>query len=303
MGVQTTVVFTDLHGSTAAFEGLGNALATQIVTEITLWIAQQCAQNGGHIIKTLGDGVMAVFPDPLRALEAVVLLQREHSRRVMPIPLTFHLSLRVGLARGEVEMQEGDCYGDAVNVAARLCSMCGPSQIWATDAALYSIDEPTGVRFRGLGSLRIRGRVEPCNVLQVEWFEDIGTEVLTMQNTLNSDSADSQRDVLGREIRLSWLGYSEIFHSFDMPIQIGRMRDTHFVVNDPRVSRIHARLEWRNGSIVFIDTSSYGSWVRFSNNSPILLRREECILHGMGELALGSSFADENGAIVEFTVY
>ena len=42
MGVQTTVVFTDLHGSTAVFEALGNVLATETVTEITNRIAHQC---------------------------------------------------------------------------------------------------------------------------------------------------------------------------------------------------------------------------------------------------------------------
>lgn len=303
MGVQTTVVFTDLHGSTAVFEGLGNALAAQIITEITIWISQQCIQAGGKIIKTLGDGVMAVFTDPFEALDAVVALQREHSRRVMPIPLSFNLSLRIGLARGGVEMLDGDCYGDAVNVAARLCSMCDPSQIWATDTALYALREPTGVRFRSLGSLRIRGRIEPCNVFQVEWFEESGSEALTMQNSSVLGSLNSEHDVLGREIRLHWLGISRLFHSFDLPIQIGRMRDTDFVVNDPRVSRIHARLEWRNGSIMFVDTSSYGSWVRFADTAPILLRREECILHGTGELALGASFTDENCSVITFVVY
>lgn len=303
MGVQTTVVFTDLHGSTAVFEWLGNALATQIITEITVWISQQCVQAGGKIIKTLGDGVMAVFSEPAQALDAVVALQREHARRVLPIPLTFHLSLRVGLARGEVEVLDGDCYGDAVNVASRLCSMCGSSQIWATDTALQSLQEPMGVRFRSLGALRIRGRVESCHVLQVEWVDDVGSEALTMQNTSVLDELDSEHDVLGGEIRLNWLGISKTFHSFDLPIQIGRMRDTDFVVNDPRVSRIHARLEWRNGSIVFVDTSSYGSWVRFTNTSPILLRREECILHSTGELALGSSFSDENSPIINFAVH
>jgi adenylate cyclase len=114
---------------------------------------------------------------------------------------------------------------------------------------------------------------------------------------------NSEHDVLGREIRLHWLGISRLFHSFDLPIQIGRMRDTDFVVNDPRVSRIHARLEWRNGSIMFVDTSSYGSWVRFADTAPILLRREECILHGTGELALGASFTDENCSVITFVVY
>jgi len=49
--------------------------------------------------------------------------------------------------------------------------------------------------------------------------------------------------------------------------------------------------------------SSYGCWVRFSGDgSDLLLRREECVLHGEGEIAMGSSFADLTSPIVRFTV-
>jgi len=61
MGVQATVVFTDLHGSTAVFEALGNARATESVTQITTWITEQCERHGGRLVKTLGDGVMVDF--------------------------------------------------------------------------------------------------------------------------------------------------------------------------------------------------------------------------------------------------
>jgi hypothetical protein len=76
------------------------------------------------------------------------------------------------------------------------------------------------------------------------------------------------------------------------------------MVNDPRVSRTHARLEWRNGSVVLVDVSSYGSWVRFGSNqgSDVLLRREECVLHGEGELAFGASFADGSVPTVHFSI-
>ena len=79
MGVQTTVVFTDLHGSTAVFEALGNALATETVTQITTWVGQQCVQAGGRLVKTLGDGVLVMFPDSQSAVDAVVAIQRDHS--------------------------------------------------------------------------------------------------------------------------------------------------------------------------------------------------------------------------------
>jgi adenylate cyclase len=125
-----------------------------------------------------------------------------------------------------------------------------------------------------------------------------------MQGDLDPSQVSGERDVLGREIELTWLGTTKRFKSFELPIQLGRVRDADFVVNDPRVSRIHARLEWRNGSVVFVDASSYGSWVRFlgTTGSDVLLRREECVLHGKGELALGASFADASVPTVSFSI-
>lgn len=158
---------------------------------------------------------------------------------------------------------------------------------------------------RLLGPISIRGRAEPCTVSQIEWHEDITSDFLTMQADLDQvDLLGGPHDALGREIELSWLVTSQRFKSFELPIQLGRGRDADFVVNDPRVSRIHARLEWRNGSVVFVDVSSYGSWIRFSGTtgSDVLLRREECVLHGKGELALGASFADPSVPTVSFSI-
>lgn len=305
MGVQTTVVFTDLHGSTAVFEALGNALATETVTEITRWIGQKCVQGGGRIVKTLGDGVLAMFPNGQHALNAVVELQRAYSTRSTATPLASHMPMRIGVASGEVEIVAGDCYGDAVNVAARLCDLCGPSQIWANAAALIDAHETNGMTFRVLGPINIRGRAEPCNVYQIEWHEDLASGLLTMQAQLDPTQVNGERDPLGREIELTWLTNTKRFKAFELPIQLGRVREADFVVNDPRVSRIHARIEWRNGSLVFVDASSYGSWVRFlgANGSDVLLRREECVLHGKGELALGASFSDVSVPTVSFSIW
>ena len=302
MGVQATVVFTDLHGSTAVFESLGNARATERVTQITNWIAGQCVSFGGRVVKTLGDGVLVLFSEAEDAVKAVVDLQRQHAKASLagdvPMPIC------IGLASGEVEIVDGDCYGDAVNVAARLCDLSGPGQIWANAASLNSVHESPGVTFRILGPINIRGRAEPCTVYQIEWREDAASDFLTMQGEIDPVYASGDVDVLGREIELTCLGMSQRFKSFELPVTIGRVRTVDFMVNDPRVSRTHARLEWRNGSVMLVDVSSYGSWVKFAgaSGSDLLLRRDECVLHGQGELALGGSFADPSVPMVSFRI-
>jgi len=303
MSVHTTVVFTDLFGSTSVFEALGNARATQAVTQITTWIAHIVESHGGRVVKMLGDGVLALFESNPAAINAVVEMQRMHQKRQVQFPASKRLPIRIGVASGDVELVAGDCYGDAVNVAARLSDLSGPHQIWANSAALDGTDEADGVRFRILGPISIRGRAEPCTVYQVEWQDDVASDFLTIQADLNPLFDSSQRDVLGGQIELTWTGTSKTFNSFEMPIHIGRVHQAAFVVNDPRVSRTHARIDWRNGSIMLVDVSSYGCWVRFSGGgSDLLLRREECVLHGHGEIALGSSFADASAPLINFSV-
>ena len=304
MGVQTTVVFTDLHGSTALFEALGNARAAEAVTQTTTWIAFECERFGGQVVKTLGDGVLAMFNNKHSAVNAVVALQRGHSKWVARAAVDLRMPMRIGVASGEVEMVSGDCYGDPVNVASRLCDLCEPNQIWSNAATLESEPETNGVTFRLLGPISIRGRAEPCTVYQIEWREEQASDFLTMQAELDPTSLTAGSDALGREVELSWLGHTKKFRSFDLPINIGRVRDNQFVVDDRRVSRTHARLEWRNGSVVFVDVSSFGSWIRFNgvSGSDVLLRREECVLHGQGELALGASFADASVPTVSFSI-
>lgn len=304
MGVQATVVFADLHGSTAVFEALGNARATETVTQITTWITEQCTQHGGRLVKTLGDGVMVIFSDSQSAVFAAVEIQRLHHKRTMRLATDVRLPIRIGLSTGEVEMVAGDCYGDAVNVAARLCDLCGPHQIWAAASTLEAAREVRGTNFRMLGPIHIRGRAEPCNVHQIEWREEEPSDFLTMQAQFDPVDLRNAPDALGREVELQWMDVKKSFKSFELPAHIGRVKNVEFVVNDPRVSRTHARLEWRNGSVILVDISSYGCWVRFSNSSgaEVLLRREECVLHGKGELALGASFADATVPTVLFTV-
>lgn len=303
MGVHTTVVFTDLFGSTGAFEALGNARATQAVTQITTWIAKIVESHGGRVVKMLGDGVLALFKDNPSAINAVVEMQRTHQSRMTQIPPANRMPIRIGVASGDVELVAGDCYGDAVNIAARLSDLSGPHQIWANSAALDGADEADGVRFRILGPISIRGRAEPCTVYQVEWQEDVASDFLTMQSDHVPLLDSPHADVLGGQIELTWKEKTKTFKSFELPIHIGRIRQVEFVVNDPRVSRTHARIDWRNGSVMLVDVSTYGCWVRFTGGgSDLLLRREECVLHGRGEIALGSSFADLTAPTVTFSV-
>ena len=270
---------------------------------MTGWIGEVCVAYGGRVVKTMGDGVLAIFPEGPEAIEAVVEMQRTHQKNMVHMPANLQMPIRIGVASGDVEIVAGDCFGDAVNVAARLSDLSGPHQIWANGESLVHVNLRDGIRMRSLGPITIRGRAEPCLAYQVEWKEGESTEFLTMQASLDTRVGDLPTDVLGGQIELTWVDTNKVFKSFEMPMHIGRVREVEFLVNDPRVSRMHARIDWRNGSVMLVDVSTYGVWVRFAGaTSDLVLRREECVLHGRGEIALGAPFSDLSVPTVAFSV-
>ena len=319
MNSPVTMVYIDLADSTAAYAALGNATVADAISMVTQWIGRVCETREGRIVKYLGDGVLAQFAHSSRAVEAVVFLQRSHSARLIKRPAALRMGLKIGLARGAVVHRDGDTYGDPINLASRLSDMAGAFAIWADESVIDQLRRdragpspgPGGdaaqpgfekVRYRSLGLIRVRGLAQPRSVFQIEWDEEISSDLMTVRGVL----PDGPRDAAGTggSMALAWLGNSRVFTHREMPIRIGRMPDCSFVVSDQRVSRVHARIEFVNGAFVLTDLSSFGSWVRFADNpeTEILLRRNTCILHSTGEIALGAPFSDFSTAVIAFHV-
>ena len=298
---KVTVVFADLTGSTGVFEALGNAKATQAITRLTDWMGKVCVSRRGQVVKNLGDGVLMVFDHNADAVETVTEMQRAHTDRIKTWPEKLKMHLQVGMARGEVIEQAGDYFGDAVNVASRLSDLSGPDQILGTDTVIDSLPEDTLVRFRSLGAMDIRGRNESCMVYRVEWQNEVLSDLFTVPAGLAPIPFSKTAPQVGT-IALSWLDVAASFTSTQLPMHIGRVDETQFVVNDPRVSRLHAKIIWRAGKFYLEDVSSYGTWVRFAGGDAVVaLRRQECVLLVGGEIALGAPFEDFTVPTVSFT--
>lgn len=301
MSVLSTMVFADISGSTALYEALGNGRATEAVTQVTQWIGDTIEAHGGRVVKKLGDGVLGVFGDASSAVSAMATMLRQHKVRLDRWPHPLRMEIRVGVASGEVVDVDGDCYGDAVNVASRLCERAGPAEIWATETTVLLAGTAPDVWYRKLGMMDIRGKAELLMLYHVEWREDEAPDSLTMQAALVSNFAPVD-SILG-QIQFSWHGVDRTFTSSDAPVMVGRTEHAQLRINDPRVSRLHARIDWRNSGFVLTDMSSFGTWVRFEgSDSPVRLRRDACILHGAGHIALGVSFNEPSAPVMSFHV-
>lgn len=313
------MVFIDLTGSTAAYEARGNAEVAEVISKLTQWIGRVCEAHDGRTLKFLGDGVLAQFESAQRAVEAAIFLQQSHTERLHKWPEPLRMGLKIGLATGAVVQRDGDVYGGPVNLAARLSDIAGPSSILTDEGVIAALRQHREVqqkqdqdevasrphmdsaRYRSLGLLSLRGLSEARSVFQIEWNDDI-TDMMTVRGMLPEPHATFADD--GTGIVLTWLGFTRFLAASDLPVVIGRIPDSGFVVKDQRVSRSHACLEYINGAFVLTDQSSFGTWVRFSDNpdAEVQLRRNQCVLYATGEIALGAPFNDFSAPVVAFHV-
>lgn len=298
---ERTVLFADLRGSTALYETLGNAEATTVVTHAVGVMARAVAESNGQLIKTLGDGLMAAFDDSAAGLKAAQAMHEalEHlsarGRERGASPGLRGLRLQVALARGEVVEMSGDCFGDAVNVAARLIDHCGDNETLITAEVLAGLDAKQKKRFRSLDWMHLRGRAEPVlvHVLGGKRGMDLAPTQFGPVPSATEPEA----------VRLSWDDASEVFDGGQMPVVLGRSTQSQFRVDDSRVSRSHARLDWHGGVFQLTDLSYNGTYVRFgAADEVVTLRRSSCTLHGSGCIGLGGSPTDPTGPSVRFEV-
>src|SRR5262249_54058128 len=119
---RVTLLFSDLKGSTALYEAMGDAAAYHLVREHFAYLAEIVREHEGGIVKTIGDAVMAAFHDPLRGLQAAIAMQRRvagfNARSRAPIVLK--LGLHDGPCIAVTLNDRLDYFGGTVNLAARL---------------------------------------------------------------------------------------------------------------------------------------------------------------------------------------
>lgn len=296
--VVRTVLFADLRGSTSLYETLGNAEATSVVTQSVALLAQVVASCQGRVIKTLGDGLMALFEN---AREGVLAADEMHQslERIVSLPAAPGrvpaLKLQVALAKGEVIEVASDCFGDAVNVAARLLDHAGDNETLVTGTVLTNLGEDQHERFRRLDRMQLRGRQEPVEVYRMEAHRFSDTQSTAFQ--------DSPSHYIPDGIRLVWLNVNRVFAGPSLPVILGRSPQATYCIDDNRVSRSHARIEWHGGNFQLTDLSYNGTYVRYGGQSEVVtLKRGTCVLHGSGIICLGASPSDASAPTVRFEV-
>jgi adenylate cyclase len=93
-------------------------------------------EHQGHIVKTVGDGILIEFPSVVEAVQCAVEVQQRIAEHNAELPREQRLEFRAGINLGDVIIEDSDIYGDGVNVAARLESLAEPGGV-CVSATVY----------------------------------------------------------------------------------------------------------------------------------------------------------------------
>jgi class 3 adenylate cyclase len=143
-----TVLFTDIVGSTKRAAELGDRAWRELLDRHDALVRQCIERGGGHRVKTTGDGVLATFDGPGRALEA--------SRNIRSSAASLDLQVRAGLHAGEIETTADDIVGLAVHVAARVAALAGPAEVLVS-STVRDLVFGSDVSFSDRGSRVLKG--------------------------------------------------------------------------------------------------------------------------------------------------
>jgi class 3 adenylate cyclase len=146
--VLATVLFTDLVGSTERASEMGDRRWKELLDTHDITVRRLVDEGGGRVIKSTGDGVLATFDGPGRAISCAAQLRNELS--------DMGLQIYAGLHTGEIELRGDDIGGVAVNLASRIMTVAKPGEIICS-RTLKDLVVGSGIQFDDRGTHALKG--------------------------------------------------------------------------------------------------------------------------------------------------
>jgi class 3 adenylate cyclase len=156
--VLATVLFTDIVESTLRAAELGDANWRRLLEQHDELARREVEATGGRIVKSLGDGMLAAFTGPARAISC--------AQALVDATAELGVALRAGMHTGECEVRGDDLGGIAVHIGARVCSLAGPNEILVTQTVVDLV-VGSGLQFLERGAYELKGVPGAWRLFQV----------------------------------------------------------------------------------------------------------------------------------------
>ena len=139
--------------------------------------------NHGRIVKVMGDGVLVEFASAVNAVSCAIELQNAMSAANSGLPEERHIVLRIGINLGDVMVEDGDLYGDDVNIASRLEALAGPGGILMSGTAYDQVKSKINVGFDDLGAQALKNMPEPVRAYRVAGTPRVASATIDKPST------------------------------------------------------------------------------------------------------------------------
>lgn len=146
--VLSTVLFTDIAGSTDRAAALGDEAWTRVLAAHDTLIGAHVGAFRGRVVKSTGDGALAVFDGPARAIQCAVGIARQAP--------SVGVQVRAGLHTGEIELRGDDVGGLAVHIGARVAALAAPSEVLVS-GSVPPLVSGSGIAFEERGTHELKG--------------------------------------------------------------------------------------------------------------------------------------------------
>lgn len=130
-------------------------------------IQPSIVEHHGSLVKTTGDGFIAIFDSPVEAVRCSIVIQQNLVGRNASLPKDSRIEYRIGVNLGDVIVEPDDIYGDGVNIASRIEGIAQPGQVYISGAIYEQIKHKVVCGYESLGDRKVKNITDPVRVYRV----------------------------------------------------------------------------------------------------------------------------------------
>jgi class 3 adenylate cyclase len=175
--IAMTILFSDIKGSTQYAEKKGDVEYMSMINRHNRLLFPVIEAEGGTVVKTIGDSILARFDDPVGAVKAAVGMQRALVKDREGREPIDQIRIRIGLHYGMGLIKDNDVFGDVVNAASRVEHQADAEQIFITDV-LVEAARAAGFECAKMGRAELKGKDEPIDLYAVAWSESATQQLI-----------------------------------------------------------------------------------------------------------------------------
>ena len=130
-------------------------------------IEPSIVEHHGKLVKTTGDGFLAIFDSPVEAVRCGIVIQQNMLGRNASLPKHHWIEYRIGVNLGDVIIEANDVYGDGVNIATRLEGIADPGEVYISGGIYEQIKHKLVCGYESLGDRKVKNITDPVRVYRV----------------------------------------------------------------------------------------------------------------------------------------